>query len=120
MVANANIKPYKVCVPDVNLESLKAKLAMTTWPCKSELSNDWAYGSPLNDVQRLAKYWATGFDWRKQEAEINKLPQFTTKVSLNGFGEFDIHFIHKASNRAGAIPLLFCHGCELASCFNSV
>jgi pimeloyl-ACP methyl ester carboxylesterase len=44
------------------------------------------------------------------EAEINKLPQFTTKVSLNGFGEFDIHFIHKASNRAGAIPLLFCHG----------
>jgi hypothetical protein len=39
---------------------------------------------------------------------MNKLPNFITKIDVEGFGELDIHFLHQKSS-AGAIPLLFVH-----------
>jgi len=67
-------------------------------------------------MKRLTEYWANGFDWRAQEAALNeKLPQFTTKVDVEGFGELEVHFVHKRSVREGSIPLLFCHGCRSPS-----
>ncbi|KAI9149992.1 microsomal epoxide hydrolase [Paramyrothecium foliicola] len=110
MATSAGIKPYKVSVPDAAIKLLKDKLAVTTWPDETEFSDDWAYGSPLSDVKRLAKYWADGFDWRKQEAKMNEMPQFETKIPVDGFGELNIHFVHKPSPRPGAIPLCFSHG----------
>jgi hypothetical protein len=107
----ADIKPYKISVPDSALETLQAKLKLATFP--EDLDDaGWTFGSPLPDIKRLAKYWATGYDWRKTEARMNKtLPQFTTKVPVKGFGELDIHFVYKKSSRHNAIPLLFSHGC---------
>jgi pimeloyl-ACP methyl ester carboxylesterase len=110
MASNDDIKPFKVAVPDAAIKLLKDKLAVATWPDESDFSDNWAYGSPLSDVKRLAKRWADGFDWRKQEARINEMPQFTTKVDVDGFGELNIHFVHKRSSQPGAIPLLFSHG----------
>ena len=112
MAANAEIKPYKVSVPDSAIKLLKDKIAITTWPDELEFSDDWAFGAPLSEVKRLAEYWRNGFDWRKQEAEINELPQFETKVPVDGYGELNIHFVHKRSSRPDAIPLLFSHGCK--------
>jgi pimeloyl-ACP methyl ester carboxylesterase len=106
----ADIKPYKVSVPDDAIKHLKDKLAVTTWPDETEFSHDWPYGAPLRDVKRLAEYWSNGFDWRKQEAEMNKMPQFETKIPVDGFGELNIHFVHKRSSRPDAIPLMFSHG----------
>lgn len=64
-------------------------------------------------MKRLTKYWAEDFDWRAQETALNeKLPQFTTKVDVDGFGELEVHFVHKRSEREGSVPLLFCHGCK--------
>lgn len=62
-------------------------------------------------MKRLAKYWRDGFDWRAQENLLNELPQFTTKIEIDGFGEFDMHFVHQKGPE-GSVPLLFCHGCE--------
>jgi hypothetical protein len=64
----------------------------------------------------LANYWKNGFDWKKQEAKLNELPHFKTKVEVDGFGDLDMHFIHQKSNVPGAIPLLFVHGCESSPC----
>ncbi|KZZ93279.1 Epoxide hydrolase [Moelleriella libera RCEF 2490] len=109
--SDGSITPYKIDVPDAAIKSLKEKLAVSQVPSEVDFSNDWAYGSPRNDVLRLAKYWQDGFDWRAQEAALNaSMPQFQTTVEVESFGELKIHFVHKESVRAGSIPLLFCHG----------
>ncbi|XP_014559368.1 hypothetical protein COCVIDRAFT_92017, partial [Bipolaris victoriae FI3] len=67
------------------------------------------YGSPLSDIKHLAKHWETAFDWRKAEAQMNKLPNYRRKVQAKGFRDIDIHFLHKKSTNTNTIPLLFCH-----------
>jgi pimeloyl-ACP methyl ester carboxylesterase len=62
------------------------------------------------DIKRLASYWATTYDWRATEAQLNRLPHFKTEILVDGFGGLDIHFLHQKSEVKGAIPLLFVHG----------
>jgi pimeloyl-ACP methyl ester carboxylesterase len=106
----ASIKPFKIAVPDAAIKRVKDKLALATWPDEVGFSNDWSYGAPLSEVKRLATYWQSGFDWRAREAKLNELPQFTTTIQVDGFGDLDIHFLHQRSAKANSIPLLFCHG----------
>lgn len=110
--------PFKLIVPEESLSTLKNKLEAATYFEQVEFSDDWSYGTPQSDIKRLANYWANGFDWRAQEAKINELPQFTTKVNIDGFDELEMHFVHKKSDNPGSIPMLFCHGCE-STCFQS-
>lgn len=107
-----DIKPYAVAVPDEALARLKSKLEASDLPQRVEFENDWNYGCPADDIKRLAAYWRDGFDWRAQEARINKMPQYTTSVDIDGFGTLDLHFVHQKSTQRGGIPLLFCHGCK--------
>ena len=107
-----DISPFKINVPDTAIEQLKVKLSATSYADRVEFSDDWNYGSPLSDVKRLVKRWGDGFDWRKQEATLNELPQFTTPIEVDGFGPLSIHFLHQRSNNANSIPLLFVHGCS--------
>jgi hypothetical protein len=107
-----DIKPFKIQVPDSAIDSLKDKLKNATFAKESEFSDDWESGSPLSEVKRLAAYWRDGFDWRAQEAQLNKLPHFTSKVSVDDFDDLQIHFLHQKGNKPDSIPLLFCHGCE--------
>lgn len=109
-----SIKPFKISVPDSALDTLKAKLASVTFPDDVPLADSWDYGTPLTDMKRLVKFWRDGFDWRAQEKKLNELPQFTTTIDVDGFGELDIHFVHQKSKKEGSIPLLFCHGCKYA------
>lgn len=105
----APVEPYKIRVPDDAISRLKQKLVLADFPDELE-EVGWDRGSPLKDVKRLAAYWQDGFDWRKAEAKLNELPQFTTDVDVDGFGTLKIHFVHMKSNVEGAIPLLFSHG----------
>ncbi len=50
-------------------------------------------------------YWRTGFDWRAQERRLNQLEQFTTTID-----GLTIHFVHRRSKHANALPLLITHG----------
>lgn len=112
----ATIKPYKIAVPDSALETLHTKLTHATFPNPVDFSDNWDYGSPLTDVKRLAERWRDGYDWRKHEKKLNdELPQFTTRVPVDGFGELGIHFVHKRGKRENSIPLLFVHGCKRTS-----
>ncbi|KAF2761606.1 alpha/beta-hydrolase [Pseudovirgaria hyperparasitica] len=102
--------PYTISVPDEAIDDLKQRLALTKFPDELDADDQWAYGSPLADIKRLAAYWKDGFDWRKAESKLNELPNFRTTVNIDGFGDIGIHFIHAVNPSSNAIPLLFCHG----------
>lgn len=103
-------KPYRITVPDARIERLKQKLAVTDWPSEADDAESWKRGPPLKDIKRLADRWAHGWDWRCAEARWNSIPQFTTNISIDNFGDFNIHFVHQRSTIKDAIPLLFVHG----------
>lgn len=102
--------PYTINVPDAAIQKLHRKLEDTDFPDELDVVDQWPYGSPLQDVKRLAAHWKDGFDWRKAEAKLNELPNFRTKVDVEGFGDIDIHFVHRKSDTKNAVPLLFVHG----------
>lgn len=105
-----DITPFSIAIPDSALEQLKNKLSQATFPSESDFSDDRDYGVSLSDVKRLTEYWKNGFDWRAHEAKLNQFPQFTTNISVDGYEELKIHFIHQKSTRPNSIPLLFVHG----------
>jgi hypothetical protein len=110
----ASAQPFTVAVPDDVLDDLHSRLKLARFPDELDGAGT-AYGSPLGDMQRLVARWRDGYDWRRREAEINKLPQYMLPIEVGGFGTLDIHFIHQRSTVEGAIPLLFVHGCESLS-----
>lgn len=104
------MQPYEIFVPDSKLATFAQKLSTTSFPDELDEAG-WTYGAPLADIKRLTAYWRDKYDWRKQEAETNKLPQYHTDIHVDGFGTLDIHFVCQKSEVEGAIPLLFSHGC---------
>ena len=70
-----------------------------------ELVTDRSQGVQLATIQELARYWENDYDWRKAEARLNELPQFTTEID-----GVDIHFIHVESPHENALPLIMTHG----------
>ncbi len=102
--AAAAIRPFSVHVPDEALNDLRSRIAATRWPDK-ETVKDRSQGAQLEKLQTLVLYWGTGYDWRKAEAKLNALPQFTTNID-----GLDIYFIHVRSKQRNAMPLLITHG----------
>jgi pimeloyl-ACP methyl ester carboxylesterase len=98
------IRPFRIEVQDEQLAELRRRLAATRFPSK-ELVGDRSQGVQLATTQALARYWATEYDWRRTEAKINALPQFTTTID-----GVDIHFIHVKSPHEHAMPLIMTHG----------
>src|SRR5262245_38654303 len=102
--AAADIRPYRVDMPDEAIADLRRRIAETRWPSK-ELVADRSQGVQLATTQALADYWMTDYDWRACEARLNALPQFVT-----GIDGVDIHFIHVKSPHPNALPLIMTHG----------
>src|SRR5204863_6121363 len=98
------IRPFQVDIPEEELAELRRRIAATRWPSK-ELVADRSQGVQLATIQALASYWVTDYDWRKAEAKLNALPQFTTEID-----GADIHFIHVKSKHENALPLIMTHG----------
>jgi len=101
---NADIRPFRIDVPQADLDDLNDRLARTRWP--DELPGvGWSYGVPVSYLKVLAEYWRTSYDWRTYEAKLNEFPQFMTTID----GQ-DIHFIHVRSPEPNALPLIITHG----------
>jgi len=102
--SEAEIRPFRIEVPQAALDDLRDRLARTRWP--DELPGaGWSYGVPLGYGKELAAYWAGTYDWRVHEARINAFPQFTTTID----GQ-NVHFLHVRSPEANALPLIVTHG----------
>lgn len=103
-MAEKAIRPFRIQVPDDELDDLRHRLRRTRWP-ERECVGDWSQGIPLDYVRELAAYWADEYDWRAREARLNSFDQFVT-----GIDGLDIHFIHQRSTNPDALPLLITHG----------
>src|SRR3954447_25750726 len=101
---NATIRPFRVEVPEEDLAELRRRIDATRWPSR-ELVADRSQGVQLATMHELTRYWVTEYDWRRCEARLNALPQFTTEID-----GVDIHFIHVRSPHTGALPLIMTHG----------
>jgi pimeloyl-ACP methyl ester carboxylesterase len=102
--ANTAMRPFRINVPQAELDDLRKRVLATRWPEKEPV-NDHSQGVPLATMQKLALYWATEYDWRKVEAKLNALPNFITEVD-----GLDIHFIHVRSKHDNALPVIVTHG----------
>src|SRR5262245_11650390 len=99
-----DIRPFRVDIGDEELSELRDRVVGTRWPSQ-ELVTDRSQGVQLAAIKELARYWETEYDWRKTEAKLNALPQFTTEID-----GVDIHFIHVTSRHENALPLIMTHG----------
>jgi len=98
------IRPFRVNVPEADLDDLRYRLAHTRLPEKETVS-DFSQGVPLKTIKQVLRHWQTGYDWRKVEARINSYPNFITEID-----GLDIHFIHVRSQHENALPLIVTHG----------
>lgn len=98
------VKPFKVNISDQIIKDIYDKVKKYPW---HEMPNDggWEYGTNLDYMKEISKYWVSEFDWRKHEKEINKFPNFIAKVD-----DIDIHFIHEKGSGSKPMPLLISHG----------
>jgi pimeloyl-ACP methyl ester carboxylesterase len=99
-----SIEPFRVNVSDESLSDLRRRIQTTRWPDK-ETTADASQGVQEATLKQLVRYWGSGYDWRKIEAKLNALPQFTT--NLDGV---DIYFIHVKSREKNALPVIITHG----------
>jgi pimeloyl-ACP methyl ester carboxylesterase len=98
------IRPFHVDIPNDDLKDLRRRIAAVRLPSQ-ELVDDRSQGVQLATIRELTHYWANEHDWRKCEAKLNALPQFTTEID-----GLDVHFIHVRSPHANALPLIITHG----------
>jgi pimeloyl-ACP methyl ester carboxylesterase len=98
------IRPFRISIPDSALLDLRQRIQATRFPEKETVADE-SQGVPLATMAELARYWATEYDWRRVEAELNALPQFVTMID-----GLDIHFIHVRSRHPNALPLIISHG----------
>jgi pimeloyl-ACP methyl ester carboxylesterase len=104
MSPRPGIAPFRIEVPEADLDDLRRRLRRTRWP-DPETVDDWSQGVPLLYLQRLCRYWADSYDWRVTEARLNAWPQLT--VEVDGLG---IHVLDARSPHPGALPLVLTHG----------
>jgi pimeloyl-ACP methyl ester carboxylesterase len=102
--AAAETRHFRVDVPDDDLDDLRRRIEATRLPSE-ELVGDRSQGVQLATIEKLARYWTTEYDWRRCEAKLNALPQYTTEID-----GVEIHFIHVKSAHEDALPLIMTHG----------
>ena len=101
---DTTVRPFTIETPEAHLDDLRARLMATQWPEKETVADD-SQGVRLATMQKLARHWATEYDWRRCEAELNALPQFITEID-----GLDIHFVQVRSRHEDALPLVVNHG----------
>ena len=100
----SGIRPFHIDIPEEKLTDLRRRITATQWPEKETVA-DQSQGVQLATIQELARYWGSGYDWRRCEAQLNALPQFMTEID-----GLNIHFIHVRSKHENALPLIVNHG----------
>src|SRR5690348_13829180 len=98
------VRPFKIEIPEAEVEDLRARIVGARLPEKEPVS-DASQGVQLATMQALLRYWGSEYDLRRVETRLNALPQFLTEID-----DLDIHFIHVKSRHENALPVILIHG----------
>jgi len=96
--------PFRIHVADAVLDDLRDRLRRTRWP-DQVADSGWTYGTDGAYLRELVAYWIERFDWRAQEAALNRFAHF--RAAVDGL---DLHFIHERGHGPRPLPLLLMHG----------
>ena len=99
-----DIRPFQVSFPEAELADLRRRVNATRWP-QREIVPDASQGVQFDTMQKLMRYWGSGYDPRKGEAKLKAFPHFMTEID-----GLDIHFIHVRSKHEKALPVIVTHG----------
>lgn len=91
-------------IPEADIVDLQQRLSRTRWP-EPETVNDWSQGVPLDYAREICRYWATDYNWRRVESQLNSYPQGVTTID-----DLELHFVHATSPEPTARALLIVHG----------
>jgi pimeloyl-ACP methyl ester carboxylesterase len=97
-------QPFSIHIDKAVLADLRQRIAATRWPDQIEGAN-WDYGTNEPYLKELCTYWASAFDWTKQETYLNSFQHFKTTIDESG-----LHFIHHQGQGKTSIPILLIHG----------
>jgi len=97
-------EPFRLAVPERELDDLKHRLSRTRWPIEAREAG-WRYGTSLDYLRHVVDHWSTRYDWRRWEAAINRFPQYRATI-----GGKRIHFIFERGSGTAPLPLLLTHG----------
>lgn len=99
------VHPFRIAMPQADLDDLQSRLARTRWPQEIGDNSDWRAGTNLAYMRGLVDYWLNNYDWRAQEAAMNAFPQFRTMID-----DVPVHFIHAKGKGPNPMPLIINHG----------
>ena len=101
---HAACRPFTIAVPDETLAEIRRRVENFPW---HEMPDDggWGYGANIDYMKELCAYWLDEFDWRKQEAVLNRFCHFLAPV-----GGIDIHLLQEKGSGPSPIPLMILHG----------
>jgi microsomal epoxide hydrolase len=103
-MAGVTPEPFTLRVADGVLQDLRARLAAVRWPDEPP-GEPWSSGTSLAYLRGLVEYWREGFDWRAQEARLNRMRQFRVPLA-----DIPLHFVHEPGTGPDPMPLLLSHG----------
>jgi pimeloyl-ACP methyl ester carboxylesterase len=97
-------EPFAIHVEDEVLADLRTRIARTRWPASAP-GPSWGQGTDLGYLEDLLAYWASDFDWRAREHELNAFEHF--RAEIDGVR---IHFVHARARDGRGVPLIVTHG----------
>ena len=104
LTTNAEIKPFKINIPDAIINDLQERLSKSRKP--DQLKNTtWEYGTNKKDLESLLYHWKENYKWKERETFLNSFPQYKTKID-----HLNIHFVHKKSKNPNSKTIIMLHG----------
>jgi epoxide hydrolase len=99
-----SVERFRLEVPQATLDDLQERLSRTRW--SGDLDGPgWEDGTSPAYLRELVGWWQTGYDWRAQEAAINRFPHF--RATVDGMR---LHFVHERGRGPAPLPLVLTHG----------
>ena len=98
------LKTFKIDVCQRDLNFIFQKVSEYPW---HEMPSDggWQFGTNVDFMKDLCKYWVEQFDWKRQEDKINLFDNFTAEVD-----GIEVHFIYERGSGSKPKPLIISHG----------
>ncbi|KAF1947485.1 alpha/beta-hydrolase [Clathrospora elynae] len=113
--AQQQLTPFELHIDEEKLQEFKTLLKLSpiakeTYENLQDNGSHGKFGVSRKWMIDAKKHWVEGFDWRKEEDNINSFPNFKTKITDDDGGAFDVHFVALFSSKPDAIPIAFFHG----------